>query len=404
MLGRDDRPKTPALAVAPGFGNDHARMKPFALAAALLLAVSSHAATLVPGEAATGWILLFDGETTFGWTAPTKAAWRVDAGALVPPVGSAAGTTSSTTEFADFELRLEFKVEGRSDARLALRTPAGAEPTAANSTMFNLSRLADAADPLPASAGGWHSLEVNYQADRFTASLDGQLLGEAREKRSARGSIALVRPSGDGVILVRTIKLRPLGTQSLFNGTDLTGWKVIPEHKSVYSVTPEGWLNVKNGNGDLQTKRSFGDFILQLDVISHGDHLNSGVFFRAIPGEFWQGYESQIRNEWEGNDRTKPVDFGTGGIYRRQPARRVVSTDRTWFTKTIVAEGRHLAVWVDGIQVSDWTDPRPPHANPREGYRAQPGVISLQGHDPTTNLSFRNLRVAELPPAAGEAR
>jgi uncharacterized protein with LGFP repeats len=91
------------------------------------------------------------------------------------------------------------------------------------------------------------------------------------------------------------------------------------------------------------------------------------------------------------------VDFGTGGIYGFQPARKVVASDHEWFTKTIVANGRHMAVWVNGYQVSDWTDPRPPSDNPREGCRLKAGILSLQGHDPTTDLSFRNLRIAEYP-------
>jgi hypothetical protein len=164
-------------------------------------------------------------------------------------------------------------------------------------------------------------------------------------------------------------------------------------------VTPEGWLNVKNGNGDLQTEAAYGDFTLQLDIISNGKHLNSGVFFRALAGQFWSGYESQIRNQWQGEDRTKPVDYGTGGIYNRQPARRVVSSDGEWLTKTVVAHGPHMAVWINGIQVSDFTDTRAPNENARQGYRAQPGVISLQGHDPTTDLSFRRIRIAEMPAA-----
>ena len=130
-----------------------------------------------------------------------------------------------------------------------------------------------------------------------------------------------------------------------------------------------------------------------------GQALNSGVFFRALPGQFWSGYEAQIHNQWEGDDRTKPVDYGTGGIYNRQPARRVVSSDHEWFSKTIVAHGRHIAVWVNGYQVSDWTDPRPLNESARQGCRLKPGVISLQGHDPTTDLSFRNLRIGELPAA-----
>ena len=66
---------------------------------------------------------------------------------------------------------------------------------------------------------------------------------------------------------------------------------------------------------------------------------------------------------------------------------------------TIAAHGPHLAVWVNGFQVSDFTDTRRPNDNARNGYRAKPGVISLQGHDPTTDLSFRSLRIAEMPPA-----
>ena len=45
------------------------------------------------------------------------------------------------------------------------------------------------------------------------------------------------------------------------------------------------------------------------------------------------------------------------------------------------------------------TDDRAPDENPRRGLRTEPGHISLQGHDPTTNLDFRDLRVAEYPDA-----
>ncbi|NQT88301.1 hypothetical protein HQ560_16150 [bacterium] len=37
------------------------------------------------------------------------------------------------------------------------------------------------------------------------------------------------------------------------------------------------------------------------------------------------------------------------------------------------------------------------HESPRRGSRLEAGVITLQGHDPTTDLSFRNLRIAEYP-------
>src|SRR5262249_9764147 len=93
------------------------------------------------------------------------------------------------------------------------------------------------------------------------------------------------------------------------------------------------------------------------------------------------------------------VDFGTGAIYRRQPARKQMSKDNEWFTMTVVAQGRHFATWVNGVQVTDWTDNRPLKDNARNGCRLAKGPISIQGHARTTNLSFRNIRIAELPRA-----
>jgi hypothetical protein len=47
--------------------------------------------------------------------------------------------------------------------------------------------------------------------------------------------------------------------------------------------------------------------------------------------------------------------------------------------------------------VTDWTDNRAANENPREGLRTEPGTFIIQGHDPTTDISFRHLRAAELP-------
>ncbi len=371
---------------------------------------ASAANSLAPAEIAEGWVLLFDGETTFGWMPRGNAQWLVANGELTTQPGSGAGMLATTTEFADFELKADFWIDDTANSGVFLRAPTQGDITALNAYEVN---IYDAhatwptgsineigrAQGAPKSAGQWNSYHLTARGSELIVRLNGATVLEARDPKHARGTIALQQYNGQGTVKFRNLKLRPLGLKPIFNGKDLTGWREIPDRKSVYSVTPEGYLNVKNGNGDLQTEAAYGDFIFQLDIISNGQHLNSGVFFRAQAGQFWSGYESQIRNQWQGDDRTKPVDFGTGGIYNRQPARRVISTDHEWFTKTIVAHGPHLAVWINGIQVSDFTDTRPAHASARQGYRAAPGVISLQGHDPTTDLSFRNLRLAELPPA-----
>lgn len=385
------------------------------LAATLgLAAVSSPAParaanTLSREEASRGWILLFDGATSFGWQPRGEARWVVSGNTVSPIPGSGKGFLCTNTEFANFRLKADFWVDGTANSGVFLRCPPTGEITSKNAYEVNIydrhdqwptGSINDVARTTsrPATVGRWNSYEITADGAHLVVRLNGQTVLNTTNSRAARGAIGL-QYNGEGEVKFRNIVLQPLGLKSIFNGKDLSGWKVLPDHKSVYTVTPEGYLNVKNGNGDLQSDGKYGDFIFQLDVISNGDHLNSGIFFRAEAGQFWSGYESQIRNQWQGDDRTKPVDYGTGAIYNRQPARRVIPSDREWFSKTIIAHGKHMAVWVNGIQVSDFTDNRPPNASGRQGYRAAPGVISIQGHDPTTDLSFRKLRIVELPPA-----
>ena len=370
---------------------------------ALVLVASAPASAGEPNklsktEVGAGWIALFDGETTFGWSAVGDAKWQATGGALACEADKT-GWLATTTEFADFVLSLEYRLPEKGNSHIAFRrTRDGEGPALA---IGEDAPLLSTKQPR-FKPNTWQRAVIAVRGERLMAMLDGAKWFDSTDKKFPtplkkfrRGVVAL---AADGTKAeFRSVFLQPLGLKPIFNGKDLTGWKVHPGRKSVYSVTPAGELNVKNGNGDIQTTGTWGDFCLQLEIISNGEHLNSGVFFRAIPGQFWQGYESQIRNQWKDDDRTKPVDYGTGGIYRRQPARRVVATDREWFSKTIIAHGRHLAVWVNGCQVSDWTDRRPLHDNPRKGCRLAPGAISFQGHDPTTDLSFRNIKIAEYP-------
>ena len=108
----------------------------------------------------------------------------------------------------------------------------------------------------------------------------------------------------------------------------------------------------------MQTEKQWADFVFQGECISNGKALNSGVFFRCLPDKYQQGYEYQIHNGFKDNDRTKPADYGTGAIYNRVKARKVVPNDHEWFTMTLIAHGNHIATWVNGYQTVDWTDTR----------------------------------------------
>jgi hypothetical protein len=388
--------RLPLFALALGFGF------------VSVLAANSKPNSLTPQEVSEGWILLFDGETSFGWEPRGPSRWAVKDGALAYEPGSGGGYLSTTSEFANYQLHAEFWIDETANSGVFLRCPTTGDITSANAYEVNIydphekwptgsiNEVAKTKAPQKTS-NRWNTYEITADGDHLVINLNGETTVDVHDAKLARGTIALQNLKGEGDVRFRNLKLRPLGLKAIFNGKDLDGWTVIPGHKSVYSVTPEGWLNVKNGNGDLQSDGEYADFVFQLEIISNGAHLNSGVFFRAIKGQFWSGYEAQTRNQWQGDDRTKAVDYGTGGIYNRQPARRVVSSDHEWFTMTIAAAGPHLATWVDGVQVTDFTDTRPAAESARQGYRAKAGVVTLQGHDPTTDLSFRNLRIGETP-------
>jgi hypothetical protein len=357
-----------------------------------------------------GWIKLFDGETLYGWKPTGEAEWEV-AGGKVYTSGAKPGFLMSTTRWADYVLHVEFKTsDDATNSGIFLRTPLEPKNPASDCYELNIAppdnpfptaslvgrhKASLPEDKFPAS-GQWHSFDVTAEGEQVTIVLDGERVFEYGDESPVRiGHIGL--QSREGPVAFRNIRLRPLGLEPLFNGRNLDGWSSERAERSRFDVTADGELQVLDGPGQIETQRELGDFVLQLDCRINGDGLNSGVFFRTLREGRWAGYESQLNNVFKDGDRTKPADFGTGGIYRRQPARRVVADDHEWFTKTIVADGPHMAVWVDGDQVSDWTDERPPRENAREGFRAGPGVIAIQGHDPSTNLLFRHIRAAELP-------
>ncbi len=361
---------------------------------------------LTEQELAEGWILLFDGQTLFGWKPATQANWQVRDGAITVTDGEP-GLLCTTSQFGDYVLQVEFRAESGTNSGVFLRTLP--KPEDVTSDCYELNIASAKTNEFPTGSfvrrkraeesvddTQWHRFEVTARGGHFVVKLDGRpVLDYTDPQPVRRGHIGL--QYNRGAVAFRNIKLKPLGTVSLFNGKDLSGWKTYPELETKATVTPEGWLRIEGGRGQLESEGRYADFTLQLEVFVNGDGLNSGVFFRSIPGELMNGYESQIHNGFRDGDRTKPTDCGTGGIFRRQNARRVVADDRQWFTKTIHVDGPHMAVWVNGYQVTDWTDTRPPHENPRKGLRLEAGTIIFQGHDPGTDLMFRNIRIAELP-------
>lgn len=289
---------------------------------------------LTAEDSRAGWIALFDGETAFGWKDAVAKEGQLSGGRTM-------------TAFGDCEIRGE------------------------------------------AVAGG--KLQIGGEAIAVP---------EGAFKMTSRGGQAGPIGLGSGV-KIKSLAVRPLGLKDAFNGKDLTGWTVLPhpklaaEKQAKWSVAGKA-ISAVGGPGAIELDGRYGDLVLQVEVRTRAKLVNGGVFFRAIPGDFMNGYEAQVFNACYDRDPAKPARYSTGAIDDRQLARRLVSRDLVPFTMTVIAVGPHLATWVNGRQMTDWIDTRAKHANPREGLRLEPGTIQLQAHDPETDLEFRSVRVGEL--------
>jgi hypothetical protein len=367
---------------------------------------------LTTEEIADGWILLFDGESLFGWEAATKADWQVADGAIVVSSGEP-GLLNTTSRFADYVLKLDFRSAKGTNSGVFLRTvtkPAnpkqgcyelniadfGTSPFATGS-LVSRGEKAKVAENLDSE--DWQSFEVTCKGRQITVKVDGRQVLDYTEELDREptliGHIGLQLNSGK--VEFRNVKLKPLGQQPLLNGKDLSGWARHPDLKNAFTVDADGVLHARGGKSQLESTTKFGDFTLQMAARANVARANSGLFFRSIPGEVMNGYECQLQNAYGADGKQNPVDCGTGGICRRAIARKLVAKDGEWFYLTLVTGGPHMAAWVNGYQVSDFTDTRKPHANPRNGLRTDAGTFILQAHDDTTDFSFRDIRAVELP-------
>ena len=379
------------------------------IAVALEMAADPEMRDFAEEEVKAGWISLFDGRTLFGWDVPTTSNWHVEDGAIVVDSGEKS-LLLTPFRFDDFELRCRFNVAKGGNSGIFLRTAENASNPEKDTYELNIcdshpthktgslvGRLI--VENVPEVEGAWHDFRVLCKGPQIQIWLDEKQIADFTDTSNAirlAGRIGLQMNQGRSAF--RNVCLRPLSLQPLLNGSDTTGWNVVPGSKSEFTVA-DGLLHVSNGPGFLETTDTFGDFALKVEARINGDGLNGGVFFRAKKGTEAapsHGYEMQLHNGFKDGDRTQPVDSGTGAIFRRVAARYVVANDREFLTTVLIVQGDRMASWVNGYQVVNWQDLRALSDNPREGRRLEPGQISVQGHDPTTNLDFRSIEIHQL--------
>jgi hypothetical protein len=207
------------------------------------------------------------------------------------------------------------------------------------------------------------------------------------------------------------------GWVSLFNGKDLTGWRVVGGKGGWWVKDNE--LFVDRGPpgarepGWLMTEREYADFVLRLEF-NLRPRADTGVAFRCDPtGTHPLGQaEIQIVDEQDA-DAARALDemaFRRTGSLAGLAADRVLPSlerDR-WHTMTMELRGRRLKVTIDGtVTVDADLDQHVQEAKKgqgRSGVWRQSGPIALQKMlAPTGVARFRNILVKDLSSASPES-
>ncbi len=214
------------------------------------------------------------------------------------------------------------------------------------------------------------------------------------------------------------------GFVQLFNGKDLTGWKIHPKANGQFAEIIEvkkddkligydaklksakdgdkpvhlwrvedGYLIGSGPSSHLFSERDdYQNFIFRIEA-KINDKGNSGQYFRtAFGGGFPAGYEAQI-NATHGDPVKTGSLYPAGGLGKYREMITVLNTaphkPDEFFTQEVKAIGDTITISVNGKQTIEFKDP---------DFRFKKGHFALQGHDPGTVVTFKKIEVKELPP------
>lgn len=174
------------------------------------------------------------------------------------------------------------------------------------------------------------------------------------------------------------------GWVSLFNGKDLTGWKI--SEKGKFTVE-DGAIVVRGNRAHLFTEKEFKNFDVKCEIMTKAGS-NSGFYFHTQYIEEWPklGYEVQVNCS-----HSDPVKNGSlwGVVKSYDP----IAKDDEWYTLEVIVKGKTIVTKVNGKVVVDYTEPEGVTADRRIGK----GSFAIQAHDPKSEVRFRNISVKELP-------
>jgi len=192
----------------------------------------------------------------------------------------------------------------------------------------------------------------------------------------------------------------PEGFMTLFNGTDLDGWKATG--KADQWAAEDGSIVCKGGGGGyLLTEKEYGDFEFRCEYKWSKEGGNSGVGIRTPEkgDPAYVGMEIQLIDDenWEKVNKFKLADYQhTGSIYDVQPAKLQANKPiGEWNKVKIVCRGRMVSVEQNGKElVTANLDDFEKKFDKHPGLKREKGHIGFQSYN--IKVEFKNVYVKEL--------
>ena len=170
----------------------------------------------------------------------------------------------------------------------------------------------------------------------------------------------------------------------LFNGEDLTGWRMRHPDREHKWVVHNSILDNTDKGVDIITEQEFGNFELHIEYLVPKDS-NSGIYLRGR-------YELQILDSV---GKTYPYPAENGALYNQKHVDVEVSKPAgEWQTVDATLNGMVLTVSLNGAKIHDSVTIAGPTGGQLGDDNPPKGPLMLQGdHGP---VQFRNIRIREL--------
>jgi len=160
-----------------------------------------------------------------------------------------------------------------------------------------------------------------------------------------------------------------------------------------FELDPKTGILTSSGGMGLSwfSQKKFGNFVLDLEFMSHDPRTNSGIFLRVpefVTSDDYIYHSFEIQIDDDGGPKHQ-----TGAVYDSEPAReKAFKPTGQWNHYRISFIGDRITVALNGKEVVNWK------AEPRGKIKnfAQAGYFGLQNHDSDAKVSFRNIFIKEV--------